>query len=112
MDDDRLIIAGHVFESRLWVGTGKYKDFPETKRAIDAAGTMVVTGAVRRFLSHRRVDPRGIDFKVMTPVSVRFDEPMDGTSISAGVLVVCAGADQGNLVLDASGLVARTAPRQ
>ena len=48
MQDDRFSIAGREFKSRLWVGTGKYKDFPETKKAIDAAGADVVTVAVRR----------------------------------------------------------------
>ena len=31
--NDRLVIAGREFKSRLWVGTGKYKDFVETKKA-------------------------------------------------------------------------------
>src|SRR5207244_12518741 len=48
MQNDRLIIAGREFTSRLWVGTGKYKGFAETKKAIDAAGADVVTVAVRR----------------------------------------------------------------
>ncbi len=48
MADDRLIIAGREFKSRLWVGTGKYKDFAETKKAIEASGADVVTVAVRR----------------------------------------------------------------
>jgi thiazole synthase len=48
MQDDRLIIAGHEFASRLFVGTGKYKDFAETKKAIEASGADVVTVAVRR----------------------------------------------------------------
>ena len=48
MDDDQLIIAGHEFKSRLWVGTGKYKDFVETQKAIEASGAEVVTVAVRR----------------------------------------------------------------
>ena len=48
MSDDRLIIGGREFKSRLWVGTGKYKDFVETKKAIDASGADVVTVAVRR----------------------------------------------------------------
>ncbi len=48
MADDQLVIAGKTFKSRLWVGTGKYKDFAETKTAIDAAGADVVTVAVRR----------------------------------------------------------------
>ncbi len=46
--EDKLIINGIEFKSRLWVGTGKYRDFEETKRAIEASGTDVVTVAVRR----------------------------------------------------------------
>jgi thiazole synthase len=48
MTDDRLKIAGREFKSRLWVGTGKYKDFVETQKAIEASGADVVTVAVRR----------------------------------------------------------------
>ncbi|MFM9906747.1 MAG: thiazole synthase [Nitrospiraceae bacterium] len=48
MQNDSLIIAGREFKSRLWVGTGKYKDFTETKKAIEASGADVVTVAVRR----------------------------------------------------------------
>lgn len=48
MQNDPLTIAGRVFTSRLWVGTGKYKDFAETKKAIEASGADVVTVAVRR----------------------------------------------------------------
>jgi thiazole synthase len=48
MTDDKLVIAGIEFHSRLWVGTGKYKDFAETKRAIEVSGTDVVTVSVRR----------------------------------------------------------------
>ncbi len=47
-EEDALIIQGIRFTSRLWVGTGKYKDFEETKRAVEASGTDVVTVAVRR----------------------------------------------------------------
>ncbi|MDP3260368.1 MAG: thiazole synthase [Thermodesulfovibrionales bacterium] len=46
--EDRLIIKGIEFKSRLWVGTGKYKNFEETKKAIEASGADVVTVAVRR----------------------------------------------------------------
>jgi thiazole synthase len=46
--DDSLIIRGIEFRSRLWVGTGKYKDFDETKKAIEASGADVVTVSVRR----------------------------------------------------------------
>jgi thiazole synthase len=43
-----LVIAGKAFQSRLIVGTGKYKDGAETRRAIEASGTEMVTVAVRR----------------------------------------------------------------
>src|SRR5512139_2932413 len=46
--NDKLIIKGIEFKSRLWVGTGKYKDFEETKRVIEASGADVVTVSVRR----------------------------------------------------------------
>jgi thiazole synthase len=48
MNDDRLTIAGIEVRSRLWVGTGKYKDFVETQKVIEASGADVVTVAVRR----------------------------------------------------------------
>ena len=48
MTTDRLTIAGREFKSRLWVGTGKYKDFVETQKAIEVSGADVVTVAVRR----------------------------------------------------------------
>jgi thiazole synthase len=45
---DRLMIAGKPYGSRLLVGTGKYKDFAETRAAIDASGAEIVTVAIRR----------------------------------------------------------------
>jgi thiazole synthase len=45
---DGLTIAGQVYESRLLVGTGKYKNFAQTKAAIDASGARIVTVAIRR----------------------------------------------------------------
>ena len=45
---DSLIIAGKSYASRLLVGTGKYKDFTETRAALDASGTEIVTVAIRR----------------------------------------------------------------
>ena len=45
---DELIIAGRKFRSRLIVGTGKYKSFQETARALEASGAEMVTVAVRR----------------------------------------------------------------
>jgi thiazole synthase len=46
--EDWLEIAGNKYRSRLIVGTGKYKDFAETKRAIEVSGAEIVTVAVRR----------------------------------------------------------------
>jgi thiazole synthase len=43
-----LVIAGRAFQSRLIVGTGKYKDGPETQAAVEASGAEMVTVAVRR----------------------------------------------------------------
>ena len=45
---DKLEIAGHVFASRLIVGTGKYRSFEEMKAAHRASGAEMVTVAVRR----------------------------------------------------------------
>ncbi|MDQ5887203.1 MAG: thiazole synthase [Pseudomonadota bacterium] len=45
---DQLCIAGKTYGSRLLVGTGKYKDFDETRAAIDASGAEIVTLAIRR----------------------------------------------------------------
>src|SRR5690242_13018718 len=47
MSDD-LVIAGRAFKSRLIVGTGKYRSFPEMARAHAASGADMVTVAVRR----------------------------------------------------------------
>jgi len=48
MKDDLLTIGGVKLNSRLIVGTGKYKDFDQTRRAIEASGADMVTVAVRR----------------------------------------------------------------
>jgi len=45
---DELIIAGKSYTSRLLIGTGKYKDFDETRRAVDESGAQIVTVAIRR----------------------------------------------------------------
>ncbi len=45
---DLLSIAGNSYSSRLLVGTGKYKDFEETRAALDASGAQIVTVAIRR----------------------------------------------------------------
>jgi thiazole synthase len=48
MHEDVLRIAGREFRSRLIVGTGKYRSFPEMARAHEASGAEIVTVAVRR----------------------------------------------------------------
>jgi thiazole synthase len=48
MKRDSLTIGGRSYGSRLLVGTGKYKDFAETRAAIDASGAEIVTVAIRR----------------------------------------------------------------
>lgn len=45
---DKLVIAGREFSSRLMVGTGKYANFEQTAKAIEASGAEIVTVAVRR----------------------------------------------------------------
>jgi len=45
---DPLLIGGKSFASRLLIGTGKYRDFAETRAAIDASGAQIVTVAIRR----------------------------------------------------------------
>ena len=60
--EDKLIIRGIEFNSRLWVGTGKYKDFDETRRAIEASGADVVTVAVRRVNITDRKSENLLDF--------------------------------------------------
>src|SRR5437870_712146 len=45
---DPFILAGREYRSRLILGTGKYKDFEETRRAVEASGAEIVTVAVRR----------------------------------------------------------------
>ena len=46
--EDPLVVAGRAYRSRLLVGTGKYKDFAQTRAAIDASGAQIVTVAIRR----------------------------------------------------------------
>lgn len=48
MEEDRFELAGKIFRSRLIVGTGKYRDFTQTRAAVDASGAEIVTVSVRR----------------------------------------------------------------
>jgi thiazole synthase len=60
--EDAFDVAGRRFRSRLLVGTGKYKDFEETKLAIEASGAEIVTVAVRRVNVTDRGKPMLVDY--------------------------------------------------
>ena len=45
---DSFTVAGRSYRSRLLLGTGKYKDLDETRRAVEASGAEIVTFALRR----------------------------------------------------------------
>jgi thiazole synthase len=45
---DAFLMGGKAWDSRLLVGTGKYRDFNETRAAIEASGARIVTVAIRR----------------------------------------------------------------
>jgi thiazole synthase len=62
MADDRLRIGSIELKSRLIVGTGKFKDFAETKRVIDASGADMVTVAVRRVNITDRASENLLDY--------------------------------------------------
>ncbi|HEY9573766.1 MAG TPA: thiazole synthase [Pusillimonas sp.] len=60
---DTFTLAGHSYTSRLLVGTGKYKDFEETRQAIDASGAEIVTVAIRRTnIGQNAGEPNLLDF--------------------------------------------------
>jgi len=59
---DPLVVAGREYRSRLLVGTGKYKDLDETRRAIEASGAEIVTIAVRRTnIGQNKDEPNVLD---------------------------------------------------
>jgi len=61
--DGPLVVAGREYSSRLLVGTGKYRDFDETRRAIRASGARIVTVAIRRTNIGQHADePNLLDF--------------------------------------------------
>jgi thiazole synthase len=62
MQKDKFVIRGIEFKSRFWIGTGKYRDFKETARVIEASGADVVTVAIRRVNITDRNSPNLLDF--------------------------------------------------
>jgi len=60
---DTLLIAGKSYSSRLLIGTGKYKDFAETRAAVEASGAQIVTVAIRRTnIGQTRGEPSLLEF--------------------------------------------------
>ena len=58
-----LTVAGVEYRSRLLVGTGKYRDFEETRAAIEASGAAIVTVAIRRTnIGQDPGDPNLLDY--------------------------------------------------
>ena len=62
MQNDVLEVAGRKFRSRLIVGTGKYRSFPEMVRAHEASGAEMVTVAVRRVNLTDRTQESMLDY--------------------------------------------------
>jgi thiazole synthase len=61
--DTPLVVAGVEYPSRLLVGTGKYRDFDETRQAIEASGARIVTVAIRRTnIGQNPDEPNLLDF--------------------------------------------------
>ena len=63
LKNDELIVAGKSYNSRLLVGTGKYRDFKETRSAIDRSGAKIVTVAIRRTnIGQEKNEPSLLEF--------------------------------------------------
>ena len=62
MNNDKLIIAKKIFNSRLIVGTGKYKNMSECAKAIKLYGAEMVTVEVRRVNITDKKKPRLMDY--------------------------------------------------
>ena len=59
---DSFTVAGKSYRSRLLIGTGKYKDMEETRRAVEASGAEIVTVAIRRTnLGQKKDEPNLLD---------------------------------------------------
>jgi len=59
---DEFLIKGKKYKSRLILGTGKYKNFKQTAKAIEASKVEIVTVAVRRVNVTNPKEPMLIDF--------------------------------------------------
>jgi thiazole synthase len=60
---DALVVAGRSYTSRLLIGTGKYRDFAETRAAVEASGAQIVTVAIRRTnIGQNRGEPSLLEY--------------------------------------------------
>ncbi|MBQ0754020.1 MAG: thiazole synthase [Gammaproteobacteria bacterium] len=63
MNNDAFLLDGKSYQSRLLIGTGKYKDFNETQAAIEMSGAEIVTVALRRVnIGQNAGEPNLLDF--------------------------------------------------
>ncbi len=60
--DQKLVVAGREFSSRLIIGTGKYETYAQNAEAAEAAGAEMVTVAVRRVNLTDKEKPMLVDF--------------------------------------------------
>ncbi|MCG8416157.1 MAG: thiazole synthase [Pseudomonadales bacterium] len=62
VEDKPLVVAGKTYDSRLIVGSGKYKDFNENQLALEASGAEMITVAIRRVnLGQNKDEPNLLD---------------------------------------------------
>ncbi len=67
--DKPFVLAGRTYQSRLLVGTGKYRDMEETRLAIEASGAEIVTVAVRRTnIGQNQGEPNLLDSPAAGPL--------------------------------------------
>ena len=62
VEDKPFVIAGKTYKSRLIIGTGKYKNYEDNARALEASGAEIVTVAVRRVNLTDPNQPKLVDF--------------------------------------------------
>ena len=62
VEDKPFVIAGKTYKSRLIIGTGKYKNYEDNARALEASGAEIVTVAVRRVNLTDPSQPKLVDF--------------------------------------------------
>src|SRR5260370_17043550 len=82
--DIPLELGGRSFKSRLIIGTGRYKDFAETRAAVEESGAEIVTVAVRRVNITDRgkenlldyLDPRRYQILPTTPGCFTSNQPI------------------------------------